>query len=342
MTTPEVQLSPDEWDKAMKLVLAAKDDPEDAPSTKKGKKPVTRKRPPYVLPTAKAGVNMGDAGDTWTALQPPAGKNSSYMEDGPERTPGQVSVPDPTASTTTPDRWVPKVGVPQSTGKPSGSMALNEDDTAAGWSSNIGKPEGTVYNSGSTPTKIWTAFPSGTPDPNQNPDGPTTVDKTNKTPRTSLASVEDLYTTPGGNASLPDGSFFIATADDVKNCVDKVKNADQTNPQKDVNPWFHDIKGHIARRAADLGVSDLVPPDWNISMGMRAEAEIAKLYSVTERKAMAKQGLALPDGSYPIKTAADLQNAAILARTGHGNVAAAKAHIAKRAKALGIPVPAGL
>lgn len=59
-----------------------------------------------------------------------------------------------------------------------------------------------------------------------------------------------------------------------------------------------------------------------------------KDYSDKERKAMAESGEALPDGSFPIKTVADLKNA-IKAVGRAKDEAKAKAHIIKRAKALG-------
>lgn len=61
--------------------------------------------------------------------------------------------------------------------------------------------------------------------------------------------------------------------------------------------------------------------------------------SAAERKRLASEGKALSDGSYPIENAEDLKNAAILARSGHGDVAAAKRLIAKRAKELGVANP---
>jgi hypothetical protein len=56
-------------------------------------------------------------------------------------------------------------------------------------------------------------------------------------------------------------------------------------------------------------------------------------FSADERKAAAKEGAALPDGSFPIKTKGDLSNA-VAAYGRAKNKAAAKAHIIKRAKAL--------
>lgn len=64
-----------------------------------------------------------------------------------------------------------------------------------------------------------------------------------------------------------------------------------------------------------------------------------KDYSAQERRDMAGQGHALDDGSYPIRNATDLHNAAVLARSGHGDVAGAKKLIARRAKDLGVANP---
>jgi len=59
-----------------------------------------------------------------------------------------------------------------------------------------------------------------------------------------------------------------------------------------------------------------------------------KDYSADQRKEMADAGQAMPDGSFPIKTGADLKNA-IRAIGRASDPAAAKAHIISRAKALG-------
>jgi hypothetical protein len=61
--------------------------------------------------------------------------------------------------------------------------------------------------------------------------------------------------------------------------------------------------------------------------------------NTAERQRLAGEGKALPDGSYPIANAGDLQNAAVLAQSGHGNASAAKKLIARRAQELGVANP---
>ena len=63
-------------------------------------------------------------------------------------------------------------------------------------------------------------------------------------------------------------------------------------------------------------------------------AEMRRDYSDAEREAFAKKGWALPDGSFPIADVEDLKNA-IQAFGRASDKEAAKAHIIKRAKALG-------
>lgn len=62
-------------------------------------------------------------------------------------------------------------------------------------------------------------------------------------------------------------------------------------------------------------------------------------FSADRRRELAGQGNSLPDGSYPIPDKDALRRAAILARSGHGNVGAARRLIARRAKELGVANP---
>lgn len=244
-------LSATEWDKAMAFVLAAEDD--DKESTK-GQKPPVRRRPAYMAPARDALAS----GTGWSEMQPPVPQVQTFTEIPPSG-PADSGV---TMSADAPgdpaNKWATRIGVPQPTGTPSGSMASTS--STPGWSTTVGTPQGTAK-------QLWNAAPSGASDGTGPDASKTTTDTLNKAVRTSLASTEDLHTTPGGEASLPDGSFFIATANDVQNCVDKVKNADEQNPRAALHPWYADVKAHIAKRASALGVSTLVPDDWQLSNG---------------------------------------------------------------------------
>jgi hypothetical protein len=68
-------------------------------------------------------------------------------------------------------------------------------------------------------------------------------------------------------------------------------------------------------------------------------AKDSRTFTAAERKKHAANGTALPDGSYPIPDKDALRRAAILARSGHGDVKAARALIARRARELGVPNP---
>lgn len=62
-------------------------------------------------------------------------------------------------------------------------------------------------------------------------------------------------------------------------------------------------------------------------------------FSAADRRKAADAGHALKDGSYPIENSGDLDNAATLARSGHGDAEGAKSLIARRAKELGVSNP---
>jgi hypothetical protein len=67
------------------------------------------------------------------------------------------------------------------------------------------------------------------------------------------------------------------------------------------------------------------------------EGEHAKDFSTDQRKALAKKGHALPDGSYPIVSPQDLANAIqAIGRAGPGKRGQVISHIKKRAAALGL------
>jgi hypothetical protein len=89
----------------------------------------------------------------------------------------------------------------------------------------------------------------------------------------------------------------------------------------------------------------LEPEQWEWLMAeliARLDQVDAREFKQKERKDLADKGKALPDGSFPIKNAQDLKNAIRLAGNSKDS-AAAKRHIKKRAKELGLEslIPSG-
>jgi len=79
----------------------------------------------------------------------------------------------------------------------------------------------------------------------------------------------------------------------------------------------------------------LEPAQWEWLMAELLTLAEGREFKQKERKDLADKGHAMPDGSCPIKNASDLKNAIRLAGNAK-NPAAAKAHIKKRARALGL------
>jgi phage head maturation protease len=65
------------------------------------------------------------------------------------------------------------------------------------------------------------------------------------------------------------------------------------------------------------------------------DAQERAQWGAAARKEAVQKGWAMADGSFPIKDASDVEDAVHLWQSGHGNSSAAKAHIIKRAKAIG-------
>ena len=88
---------------------------------------------------------------------------------------------------------------------------------------------------------------------------------------------------------------------------------------------------------------DQFPSDEDDDQAVAKPDRVKRRISQAERKRIAREGNAVvnPDGhiSYPIENTEDLHNAAVLARTGHGDVEAARRLIARRAKELGVKNP---
>lgn len=139
---------------------------------------------------------------------------------------------------------------------------------------------------------------------------------------------------------MPNGTWPILTEDDVKRAVDEI------GEPMEGDGWC-EVRVHVWRRAVALGVADLIPESWKQETAAADDVgvisasgdylvvyEEARDFSQMERMRLAKKGLALPGGEYPIVTVGDLRNA--IAAVGRAkDQAKAIAHIKKRAAALG-------
>lgn len=138
--------------------------------------------------------------------------------------------------------------------------------------------------------------------------------------------------------ALPDGAYPIADVEDLKRAIKSYGRAKESERAK--------VRKHIAKRARALGHPELIPEDWkNLSDWTLAEMTQAwdgetefRDYSPKVREEMAKEGVAMKGGRYPIRTVQDLKNA--IHAYGRGepkDKPAIRRHIEKRARALGHP-----
>ena len=139
----------------------------------------------------------------------------------------------------------------------------------------------------------------------------------------------------GEGKALPDGSYPIRNVSELK---DAIHAYGRSKPSK-----RSAVRKHIVKRAKDLGKPELIPENWNVASASDIQARVASALSISEfadvsedeRKALAKEGKALPDGSYPIRNVDDLKNAIkAYGRSKPGDRAKVRRHIIKRARQL--------
>jgi hypothetical protein len=155
--------------------------------------------------------------------------------------------------------------------------------------------------------------------------------------------------------SMPNGEWAIRDADDLRQAVAKFLNPPDTQALSNTY-GAGEIQRHIIQRARELQMAGTLPESWGISqeddalrlmldsidvvnddeMIMTADELIQanRFFSARQRRKYASQGVALPDGSFPIPDRDALRRAVRSAGRG-GSYTRAKRHIIKRAKALG-------
>ena len=112
---------------------------------------------------------------------------------------------------------------------------------------------------------------------------------------------------------------------------------DTWTPPGDLNVTFtpNDMMRLMQSKFVEAHYDDLA-----VEAVKAAEALVYKRdIDTATRRRLAAEGHALPNLSYPIENTGDLQNAAVLARSGHGDVAAARRLIAREARERGVANP---
>jgi phage head maturation protease len=138
----------------------------------------------------------------------------------------------------------------------------------------------------------------------------------------------------GASAETMDGKYKITDVASLKNAIKACGGASGDQSK---------LRAHIMKRAFALNRPDLIPDNWKkTDSGSKDDdtegLETKRDFSTDRRKKLAKEGAALPDGSYPIKTVEDLRNAiSAFGRAKPEDRDKVKAHIIKRARALGHP-----
>ena len=108
--------------------------------------------------------------------------------------------------------------------------------------------------------------------------------------------------------------------------------AGQTGDYKAAASAITDLATGLEKRYANLGKAS---GDGESASAEIVEPDYFRAFTAEQRKALAKKGFALPDGSYPIENKQDLQNAIRSIGRTNKPKAQVKAHIMKRARALG-------
>lgn len=156
--------------------------------------------------------------------------------------------------------------------------------------------------------------------------------------------------------SMPNGEWSIRDADELRQAVAKFVNPPSDRTLSSVY-GAGEIQRHIITRARDLQMVGTLPDSWgvaqedaalkvmlqgldddlsegDISLTADQLVQASRFFSARKRRRYASQGVALPDGSFPIPDKDALRRAIRSVGRG-GSYASAKRHIIKRAKALG-------
>jgi starvation-inducible DNA-binding protein len=130
--------------------------------------------------------------------------------------------------------------------------------------------------------------------------------------------------------ALPDGSYPIRNEEDLKNAIQAYGRANPEDRAK--------VRTHIRKRARALSKENLIPENWYAASTYLVEDGYSEFADLTkeEREELTKGGLAMHDGSYPIRDESDLSSAIFAYELGETSKEGVLDHIMKRAQELGL------
>lgn len=135
------------------------------------------------------------------------------------------------------------------------------------------------------------------------------------------------YATSLPTGSVPDKTWIVTGAHPCPTCAEV---------DGETVPGNHDFRNGAPHGALHSGCQCTVA--WTASDQSRSTRSdpMAEKYKQADRDEMAKSGVAMPDGSYPVKDKEDLQNAIHAVGRGNATHDKIRKHIIARAKALGL------
>jgi hypothetical protein len=105
------------------------------------------------------------------------------------------------------------------------------------------------------------------------------------------------------------------------------------------SPYDIDIKDELGAMLLGREQEMAELAEWAAANQASWTEEYARTFNAERRRKAAKEGAALSDGSFPIYSQKDADNAAGLAGKGSAAKATVHAHIKKRVRALGLKLP---
>jgi ATP-dependent protease ClpP protease subunit len=162
--------------------------------------------------------------------------------------------------------------------------------------------------------------------------------------RLMMAKNSSIMIHDGFCAAIGNSADMRKTADLLDKASDNIASIYAERTRLPAAQWrdaMREETWYSAQEAVDIRLADAIQgveprAAWDLSIYQGPRRPENAKYNADDRKRMASSGQAMPDGSYPIADAEDLDNAIHAVGRGSGDHDAIRKHIIKRAAALGL------